>query len=79
MLVRNQRRRWASCAPDGTQRFNWCAIMAPSALLDYVVAHDLAYCAPGHTPEYWAVVAQAVPDYRLRRERLREIGPLLRI
>lgn len=80
VLIRNQRRRWASCAPDGTLRFNWRAIMAPPTLFDYVVAHELAHLrVRGHTTEYWAVVAQAVPDYRLRRERLREIGPLLRI
>ena len=78
VLIRGQRRRWASCAPDGTLRFNWRAVTAPPALLDYVVAHELAHLrVRGHTPEYWAVVAQAVPDYRLRRERLREIGPLL--
>lgn len=80
VLIRGQRRRWASCAPDGTLRFNWRAIMAPPAILDYVVAHELAHLrVRGHTPEYWAVVAQAVPDYRLRRARLREVGPLLGI
>ena len=78
VLIRSQRKRWASCAPDGTLRFNWRAIMAPPALIDYIVAHELAHlCVRGHTLEYWAVVAQAVPDYRKRRARLREIGPLL--
>ena len=48
--------------------------MAAPALLDYVVAHELAHLrVRGHTPEYWAIVAQAVPDYRRRRERLREV------
>ena len=80
ILVRDQRSRWASCAADGTLRFNWRAVMAPPAVLDYLVAHELAHLrVRGHTPEYWAVVAQAAPDYRLRRERLREVGPLLRI
>ena len=80
VLIRDQRRRWASCAPDGTLRFNWRAIMAPPALVDYIVAHELAHLrVRGHTPKYWAVVAQAVPDYRRRRKRLREIGPLLNI
>ena len=80
VLIRDQRRRWASCASDGTLRFNWRAIMAPPALDDYIVAHELAHLrVRGHTPEYWAVVAQAVPDYSQRRERLREIGPHLRI
>ena len=80
VLIRNQRRRWASCAPDGTLRFNWRAIMVPPALLDYVVAHELAHLrVRSHTSEYWSVVAQAIPDYRLRRQRLREVGPLLSI
>ena len=80
VLIRNQRRRWASCAPDGTLRFNWRAIMVPPALLDYVVAHELAHLrVRSHTSGYWSVVAQAIPDYRLRRQRLREVGPLLSI
>lgn len=80
ILVRDQRVRWASCAPDGTLRFNWRAIMAPPAALDYVVAHELAHLkVRAHGPEYWAIVAQAIPDYRTRRERLREIGALLSI
>ena len=78
VLIRDQRTRWASCAPDGTLRFNWRAIMAPPAILDYMVAHELAHLrVRGHTSEYWAVVAQALPDYRQRRERLRRVGPLL--
>ena len=27
VLIRDQRRRWGSCAPDGTLRFNWRAMM----------------------------------------------------
>ena len=80
VLVRSQRKRWASCAPDGTLRFNWRTVMAPPALVDYVVAHELAHLrVRGHGPEYWGVVAQAVPDYRRRREWLREVGPRLGI
>ena len=48
-------------------------IVAGDPEIDYVVAHELAHLrVRGHTPEYWAIVAQAVPDYRLRRARLRE-------
>ena len=77
ILIRDQRKRWASCAPDGTLRFNWRALMAAPALIDYLVAHELAHLkVRGHNSEYRAVVAQAVPDYRRRRERLRELGPV---
>lgn len=80
VLVRDQRVRWASCAPDGTLRFNWRAIMAPPALLDYVVAHELAHLrVRAHGADYWAIVGLAIPDFRVRRERLREVGAVLRI
>ncbi len=78
ILIRDQRKRWASCAPDGTLRFNWRVIMAAPALIDYLVAHELAHLkVRGHSAEFWAVVAQPIPDYRRRRERLLELGPLV--
>ena len=77
ILIRDQRKRWASCAPDGTLRFNWRVIMVAPALIDYLVAHELAHLkVRSHSSEYWAFVAQAIPDYQRRRQRLRELGPL---
>ncbi|MEZ4554188.1 MAG: SprT family zinc-dependent metalloprotease [Dehalococcoidia bacterium] len=78
VLIRDQRVRWASCAPDGTLRFNWRIVMAKPALIDYVVAHELAHLrVRPHSAEYWAVVAQAIPDYRLRRAELAELGHMV--
>jgi predicted metal-dependent hydrolase len=78
VLIRDQRQRWASCAPDGTLRFNWRVIMAEAALIDYVVLHELAHLSvKGHSAEFWALVASVMPDYASRRNRLREVGPYL--
>jgi len=78
LLIRDQRQRWASCAPDGTLRFNWRVIMAEAALIDYVVLHELAHLSvKGHSAEFWALVASVMPDYASRRKRLREVGPYL--
>lgn len=78
VLVRSQRERWASCSPDGTLRFNWRIIMAPPALIDYVVVHELVHLrVRNHSPEFWAGVASLMPDYRIRRARLKELGPSL--
>jgi len=75
VLIRDQRVRWASCGPDGTLRFNWRALMLPPALIDYVVAHELAHLrVRTHTPEYWGIVGQAVPDWRQRQSRLKSEG-----
>jgi predicted metal-dependent hydrolase len=80
ILIRGQRIRWASCSPDGVLRFNWRAVMAAPALIDYVVAHELAHIrVRPHNAEYWGIVGQAVPDYRHHRRRLHEVGPLLEL
>jgi hypothetical protein len=37
------RRRWGSCAADGSIRINWRLIMAPDAVRRSVVAHEVAH------------------------------------
>jgi hypothetical protein len=75
VLVRDQRKRWASCDKSGVLRVNWRIIQAPMRLVDYVVAHELVHLFhPDHTPEFWARLGRAMPDYEVRRERLREVG-----
>ena len=78
VLIRDQRRRWASCNADGTLRFNWRLVMAPPTLIDYVVVHELAHLhVRNHSPAFWEEVARLMPDYRLRRTHLKQIGPTL--
>ena len=78
VLVRDQRQRWGSCSPDGKLRFNWRIVMAPPALIDYVVVHELAHLRERtHSAAFWAEVARLMPDYRPRRSRLKEVGPTL--
>ena len=78
VLVRDQRQRWGSCAPDGTLRFNWRVMMLEPALVDYVVVHELAHLTVrNHSDDYWKLVAQVIPDAQERRHKLREIGRTL--
>ena len=78
VLVRDQRRRWGSCAHDGTLRFNWRVVMLEPALIEYVVVHELAHLTvPNHSPEFWAAVSAALPDVPDLRRRLREVGSAL--
>ena len=78
VLVRDQRQRWGSCAPDGTLRFNWRAVMLKPALIEYVVVHELAHLTHrNHLTDFWGLVSKAMPDAQQRRRGLREAGRLL--
>ena len=49
--------------------------MAEPALIDYVVVHELLHLrVRNHGPEFWREMAAALPDYKVRRDRLREFG-----
>jgi len=75
VLIRDQRRRWGSCARDGTLRFSWRAMMLEPALIDYIVVHELAHLThQNHSADFWALVHSAMPDAANRRRRLREAG-----
>ena len=78
VLIRDQRQRWGSCAPDGALRFNWRVVMLAPALIEYVVVHELVHLkVSSHSKDYWALVSTVLPDAQKRRRRLREAGSLL--
>lgn len=75
VVLRAQERRWGSCSTDGLLRFNWRIVMAPASLVDYVVVHELCHLRRSlHDDEFWHRLAVVLPDYQLRRTRLRTEG-----
>lgn len=53
------RRRWGSCASDGTVRINWRLVMAPDAVRRSVVAHEVAHLLHfDHSPAFKAALAR---------------------
>lgn len=63
--LRNQRTRWASCSTRKTFSFNWRLMMAPPAVIDYVVVHELAHLKERHhNRRFWNEVRKHVPDYQ---------------
>jgi len=75
LVVADPQKRWGSASPIGTIRINWRIVQAPSALVDYVVAHELTHVEHAdHTPKFWAKLGRAMPDYDVRKARLRVFG-----
>lgn len=73
VLVRDQRRRWGSCAADGTLRFNWRLVFVPPKAAEYVAVHELAHLRHhDHSPAFWGEVARWLPDWTERRRLLRD-------
>ncbi|MBB4844550.1 putative metal-dependent hydrolase [Paucibacter oligotrophus] len=64
--------RWGSASADGSIRLNWRLIHFGPAIIDYVVAHELAHLREmNHSPRFWAVVRSVLPEFEAAREQLR--------
>lgn len=72
LKIRHYKSRWGSCNRRGELQFNWLLMMAPTAVLDYVVVHELAHLRHfDHSPSFWRLVAKGMPDYALQRQWLK--------
>ena len=68
----NARTRWGSCSSRSGIRLHWRLIHLPPALIDYVVAHEVAHLVEmNHSARFWAVVERLYPDWRSARAALR--------
>jgi predicted metal-dependent hydrolase len=78
ITVKDTRSRWGSCTSDGALAFSWRVILAPPSILDYLAAHEVAHLREmNHSPRFWALVNQCMPNYREARSWLRRHGVAL--
>jgi predicted metal-dependent hydrolase len=76
--VRDTLSRWGSCSRDGALSFCWRLVLAPAAVLDYVVAHEVAHLRyRGHGPRFWRLVDRLAGDSAGARRWLRRHGDSL--
>jgi predicted metal-dependent hydrolase len=80
LTIRGQRTRWASCSSQGAMSFNWRLLLAPEAVLDYVVEHEVCHLeVMDHSPRFWRLLESRVPDWREHAAWLRRYGSALRL
>ena len=72
--VRSMTSRWGSCQPEqGKITLNSRLIGAPLEDIEYVAVHEFAhFIHPNHSKAFWNLVAEFVPDWKLRRKELNE-------
>ena len=75
LRIADTRAQWGSCTRDGTVSLSWRLLMAPPEVFRYVVIHELCHLPhPDHSPRFWALVAQQMPDYLTHRDWLKRHG-----
>ncbi len=78
--IAEQKTRWGSCSSKGTLSFNWKLMLAPPKVLDYVVVHELCHLKEmNHSPQFWKLVEELMPDYKEYRKWLKENGSTLQL
>ncbi len=72
-VIRGQRTRWGSCSERRVINLNYKLLFLPREQVHYLLVHELCHTRHmNHSPRYWALVAQMLPDYARLDAALRE-------
>lgn len=75
IVLKNLHSRWGSCSSKGNVNLSTRLLFAPEDVQDYVIIHELAHLVEmNHSPRFWKLVAEAMPDYKMKEKWLRENG-----
>lgn len=78
LSIRDTKSRWGSCASNGRLSFSWRLILAPTEILDYVAAHEVAHLTEmNHSSRFWRLCRDLAPHTPHARKWLKENGIVL--
>lgn len=76
--VKATRSKWGHCTSRGAIQYNWQILLAPQAIVDYLVAHEVSHLRhPNHSADFWALVASLCPSCKTDRAWLKANGARL--
>lgn len=74
--ITDAEKRFGSCSAKNSLCFAWRLMRWPQEAVEYVVVHELAHIREkNHSPAFYAVIAQVMPDYKARWALLKEPPP----
>lgn len=72
ITITGAKTRFGSCSPKNSISFSYYLMQYPPRAIDYVVVHELAHIRHhNHSKQFWALVEQYMPDYKIRRKLLK--------
>lgn len=75
LYIMDQQTKWGNCSALGNLSFNWRGVMAPDAVLCYLVTHEVVHLAvPDHSRRFWLTVQSLCPETERARQWLSANG-----
>ena len=80
VTVKATRSKWGHCTSKGAIQYNWQILLAPEAIVDYLVAHEVSHLRhQNHSADFWALVASLCPGCKTDRAWLKANGAWLHL
>ncbi|MFW5703499.1 MAG: M48 family metallopeptidase [Patescibacteria group bacterium] len=71
--VKDVTSHWGSCSTQKRLNFNYRIAMIPIELCDYIIVHELCHLTEmNHSPRFWRLVEEVIPNYKELRKMLRD-------
>ncbi|MCF7870082.1 MAG: M48 family metallopeptidase [Candidatus Omnitrophica bacterium] len=71
LQIKSFKRSWGNCSSKMKVSFSQYLVMAPVAVIDYVVAHELTHIIiSNHSAKFWKFLEKIIPDYKQRKQWL---------
>ena len=75
LVIKDLKSIWGSCTSRNVININWKIIMAPMAVVDYLVVHELTHIKiKNHSKQFWKMAESIYPNCKACSEWLKQNG-----
>ena len=77
-IIKLYKNRLGSCSYSGNLSFNWKIAMMPYDIINYIIIHELSHLKYfNHSKEFWKLVEKFCPDYKEKKNWIKENKSLI--